>query len=327
MNRWAPPLVLIALAGCGGPQSALDAHGQSAEHLRSLILWIVGLCSIVWMLVMIALIWSLARSSRAPGRPATERSMTRAVGAGVAVTVVVIAGFTIASFYVTRALGDRADADIIVKVRGQQWWWQIQYLDPDPAKAFDTANEIRIPVGRDVRLLLESPDVIHSFWVPSLAGKLDLVPGRSNAMTIRADRAGTYRGQCAEFCGLQHGHMAFLVIAEDDASFEKWRAAQAQDAAAPIAEDAVRGQAVFLARPCAACHTVRGTPAAGTTGPDLTHVGDRETIGAGLFENTRGSLAAWIADPQTAKPGNNMPLVPLTAEELRQVSAYMASLK
>jgi cytochrome c oxidase subunit 2 len=185
---------------------------------------------------------------------------------------------------------------------------------------------MHIPVGRNVRVLLESPDVIHSFWVPSLAGKMDLVPGRENTLVFRADRPGVYRGQCAEFCGLQHSHMAFMVMADDEASYRRWANKQKAEAAMPQDADALAGKAVFLRKQCAACHTVRGTPAAGTTGPDLTHVGSRRTIGAGLLETTRGSLAAWIADPQTLKPGNNMPLVPLTGEELRQVSAYMEGL-
>jgi cytochrome c oxidase subunit 2 len=182
-------------------------------------------------------------------------------------------------------------------------------------------------VGRNVRLELESADVIHSFWVPSLAGKQDLVPGRHNGLTIRAERPGVYRGQCAEFCGLQHAHMALLVIAEEPADFANWLAAQSRQASIPAEAEAAAGQQLFLSRPCASCHAIRGTSAAGTAGPDLTHVGSRRTIGAGLFETTRGSLAAWIADPQTLKPGNNMPMVPLSGDELRAISAYMASLR
>jgi cytochrome c oxidase subunit 2 len=178
-----------------------------------------------------------------------------------------------------------------------------------------------------VHLKLEGDDVIHSFWVPSLAGKQDLIPGRVNELTIRAERAGIYRGQCAEFCGLQHAHMAFLVVAEPQDQFDRWVNAQRQPAATASGPEIESGRDTFLSKPCAACHTIRGTPASGTTGPDLTHVGGRKTIAAGLFETTRGSLAAWIADPQTLKPGNNMPMVPLTSEELRALSAYMASLQ
>jgi cytochrome c oxidase subunit 2 len=253
--------------------------------------------------------------------------MRIAVVAATVLTVVVISGFTMASFFTTRSLNAAGKDDLIIRVRGAQWWWNVEYLDPLPDRRFTTANEIHIPVGRNVRFQLEGDDVIHSFWVPSLAGKLDLIPGRPNELTIRADRTGVYRGQCAEFCGMQHAHMAFLVIADTQYQFEKWTDTQRNPAQAIADEEIAAGRDAFLAKPCAACHTIRGTAATGTTGPDLTHIGSRKYIAAGLFETTRGSLAAWIADPQTLKPGNNMPNVPLTADELRSISAYMASLK
>jgi cytochrome c oxidase subunit II len=243
------------------------------------------------------------------------------------VTAIVIAGFTVASFFTTRALSVAGRDDLMIRVSGSQWWWNVEYLDSEPGRSFRTANEIHIPVGRNVRFLLEGDDVIHSFWVPSLAGKQDLIPGRPSEITVRAEHAGVYRGQCAEFCGLQHAHMAFLVIGETQDAFDKWAAAQRQSAVTISDEEVAAGRDAFLAKACASCHTIRGTPASGTTGPDLTHVGSRRTIAAGLFETTRGSLAAWIADPQTLKPGNNMPMVPLTSDELRALSAYMASLK
>jgi cytochrome c oxidase subunit 2 len=320
----------VLLTGCGGNQSALDVHGAAAVHLKHLIVGIVAVCSAIWMIVMIALIWALSRS-RAEGprpNPGAERRLMTAVTAAVGLTVIIISGLTIASFTTTRALSEAQPDELTIKINGQQWWWQVTYIDPDPARSFDTANEIHVPVGRDVRLQLEAGDVIHSFWVPSLAGKQDLIPGRMNELTIRAERAGVYRGQCAEFCGLQHSHMAVLVIAESAEDYEGWINAQRQQAAATASnQEADAGKAVFMSKPCASCHTVRGTDASGTTGPDLTHVGSRRTIAAGLFDTTRGSLAAWIADPQTLKPGNNMPMVALSSDELRQVSAYMASLK
>lgn len=331
-----PPLKLMTmvacallLTGCGGNQSALNVYGESAIHLKHLIVWIVAICSVIWMIVMIVLIWALSRSKeeRPQEYPTRERRLTTFVTAAVGMTVVIITGLTIASFITTRALSEAKPGDLTIRINGQQWWWQVSYIDPDPARSFDTANEIHVPVGRNVRLQLEAGDVIHSFWVPSLAGKQDLIPGRVNELTIRADRAGVYRGQCAEFCGLQHSHMAVLVIAESAADYQRWVDAQRQQAAASSDQEADAGKAVFISKPCAACHTVRGTDARGTTGPDLTHVGSRQTIAAGLFDTTRGSLAAWIADPQTLKPGNNMPMVALSSDELRQVSAYMASLK
>ncbi|MEF0942442.1 cytochrome c oxidase subunit II [Rhizobium sp. BR 362] len=322
-------LSAILIAGCNGAQSALNAEGASAVQLKHLIIGIVIVCSVVWAAVMIVLVLALLRS-RTPRQnpsPESERRMGKIVTAAVAATVLIIAGLTIASFYATRGLSAAQDADLTIKVRGQQWWWQFFYNEADPAKAFQTANEMHIPVGVDVRIQLESIDVIHSFWVPSLAGKRDLIPGRQNTITIRADRPGVYRGQCAEFCGLQHSHMALFVVAEDMADYQRWAAAQRANSASPGDPEAIAGKALFMRKPCAACHTIRGTEASGSTGPDLTHVGSRETIAAGLLDNTRGSLAAWIADPQTLKPGNNMPMVPLSSDELRQLSAYMESLR
>src|SRR4051794_7974278 len=322
----------LTLAGCRGWQSALDVHGQSAIDLKHLIIWIVVVCSIVWSLVMVALILALARK-RVPRErptvvdPGTERRMAISVGAAVAVTVAIIAAFTVLSFFTTRALSVAGSDALTIKVRGLQWWWGVEYFGSTPEQRFETPNEIHIPVGRKFRLELEGLDVIHSFWVPSLAGKQDLIPGRPNELTIRAERPGVYRGQCAEFCGLQHAHMAFFVIAQEQGAFDEWVRLQRQSAVAAADGEARVGEQAFTSRQCAACHTIRGTAANGTTGPDLTHVGGRRTIAAGLLETTRGSLAAWIADPQTLKPGNNMPMVPLNPEELRAISAYLASLK
>jgi cytochrome c oxidase subunit 2 len=320
-------LASLCLSGCTGSQSALDAAGASASALKQLIILIVVVCAAVWLLVVLVRAWSLLRSRDGRGTAGNDRKARKVVAAAVAATVFIIAGLTIASFYTTRQIGPSSRPALTVTVRGQQWWWQFVYPASGSQAGFQTANELHIPVGKDVTLRLESVDVIHSFWVPSLAGKLDLIPGRTNELTLHADRPGVYRGQCAEYCGLQHSHMALLVVAEDEEHYQRWLQGQQRERLPPPDTEIAAGEAVFLSKPCAACHTVRGTSAAGTTGPDLTHVGSRETIGAGLLPNTRGSLAAWIADPQTLKPGNNMPVVPLSAEELKQVSAYLESLK
>jgi cytochrome c oxidase subunit 2 len=324
--------LLLLLTGCSGWQSALEVHGQSAISLKHLIVWIVAVCSLIWALVMIALIFALWRGRGSEAvtftpDPARERRMTIRVATAVAASVIVIGAFTFASFTTTRALNVARNDDLVVKIRGLQWWWDVEYPGPAPEQRFQAANEIHIPVGRNVRFQLEGIDVIHSFWVPSLAGKQDLIPGRPNELSIRAERPGVYRGQCAEFCGLQHAHMAVFVIADEPEVFDAWVRDQRAPAAPAPDTEVLAGQQVFLSKPCAACHAIRGTTATGTTGPDLTHVGGRKYIAAGLLETTRGSLAAWIADPQTLKPGNNMPMVPLSAEELRSVSAYLASLK
>jgi cytochrome c oxidase subunit II len=322
----------LTLGGCSGWQSALDVHGASAINLKQLIILIVVVCSVVWALVVVALVFALRRNRSRPGQPLrvdpeTERRMTISVVVAVAATVIIISAFTLASFFTTRTLTAAGGDDLTIKVRGLQWWWGLEYFGSAPGQRFESANEIHVPVGRNVRLQLEGIDVIHSFWVPSLAGKQDLIPGRPNELVIRAERAGVYRGQCAEFCGMQHAHMAFFVIAEEQPVFDEWVRSQRQNAIPSPDTEVAAGQQAFLSKQCAACHTIRGTSADGKTGPDLTHVGGRKYIAAGLLETTRGSLAAWIADPQTLKPGNNMPMVPLNAEELRSISAYLASLK
>jgi cytochrome c oxidase subunit 2 len=321
--------LLLLAAGCSGTQSALDTHGASASAVRDLIVAIVVTCTIVWLAVVGVMTWSLIRrNSRSNvGEVLSERRTSIIIGIAVAATVLIISAFTIASFYVTRSDGNGGRPEIIVRVKAQQWWWQFIYEYPDGTQIFQTANEMHIPVDHDIQVKLESVDVIHSFWVPSLAGKLDMIPGRLNILTLHAQTVGIFRGQCAEFCGLQHSHMSFQIVAQNDEDYRAWEATQQRPALNPTEPEAALGKFVFLRKPCAACHTIRGTTAIGTSGPDLTHVGSRTTIASGLVERTRGSLAAWIADPQTLKPGNNMPLVPLTSDELRQISAYLEALK
>jgi cytochrome c oxidase subunit 2 len=313
-------------------QSALEPQGPVAAHLHWLIWVFAAVCSVVWLLVMLVLLIGLQRRRAAKGgvldldRAREHRACIVVTGA-LAATIVTVGALTAVSYLSTHSVAASPNAPIHIRLRAYQWWWEVTYLDPAPNRNFITANEIHVPVGQPVTIDLLAMDVIHSFWVPNLAGKQDLIPGRLNQITFTADRPGRYRGQCAEFCGLQHAHMAMLVVAEDADAFQRWREAQIAPAAAAATPEQERGRQVLAAKACAACHAVRGTPAAGTLGPDLTHVGGREYIGAGLLPTTRGSLAAWIADPQGAKPGNNMPLVPLEPEELRSVSAYLAALR
>jgi cytochrome c oxidase subunit II len=273
------------------------------------------------------------RRRHKPDRPPLDRDAGRErasaiiVGLAVAATVLIIGGLTFLGYAATRLISGEADDTLVVRLRGYQWWWQVIYTDPNPAGTFLTANEIHIPVGRPVRFELSSADVIHSFWVPNLIGKQDLIPGRNNQLTLTATQPGLYRGQCAQFCGLQHAHMALLVTAQDPAEFEAWRNGQVQQAASSDDPEPAKGRQFVTSHACAACHTIRGTSAAGTLGPDLTHVASRQTIAAGVLPTTRGSLAAWIVDPQTIKPGNNMPMVPMSPDDVTSVSAYLATLK
>jgi cytochrome c oxidase subunit 2 len=208
-------------------------------------------------------------------------------------------------------------------VTGHDWWWEVHY----PAQGIVSANEVHVPVGRPVRLVLTSRDVIHSFWVPQLTVKTDLIPGHTNTTWIQASMPGSFRGQCAEYCGLQHAKMAILVIADPPDAFARWLANERQPATAAADPLAVRGRLALERNSCAACHTVRGTAASGTLGPDLSHFGGRRTIGAGALANTRGNLGGWIINSQTVKPGNKMPPQPLTPEELQALLAYLESLK
>lgn len=318
----------VFTAGCTGVQSALDPRGPAAADLLRIILFFVFVCTSVFLLVMGALVWSLLRKpSREESKGAQERQISVVVTAAIVSTAAIIVLLTVVSFTSDRFPEYKEASSAAILARGEQWWWRFDYDGDDRSPGFQTANELHIPVGQDVRLRLQATDVIHSFWVPSLAGKQDLVPGRDNTITLHAERPGIYRGQCAEFCGLQHAHMALEVVAQEPEAYRQWLESQRRSAV--VSEDAavIAGRDVFMRKPCAACHTIRGTEAKGTSGPDLTHVASRRLLAAGVLQNSAGSLAAWIADPQTIKPGNNMPLVPMTSEELRQVTAFLETLR
>jgi cytochrome c oxidase subunit 2 len=216
---------------------------------------------------------------------------------------------------------------VSIEVTGHRWWWEVRYAGAQPEEIFTTANEIHVPVGRPVTLRLRTADVIHSFWIPQLAGKLDLIPGQTNALTFQADSAGAYWGHCAEYCGLQHAGMMMSVVADSPAAYARWLEGQRRPAATPSDGDAAAGAQVFATTGGPVCHAVRGTDAGGAIGPDLTHLASRRLIAAGLLPNTPGTLVGWIADPQAFKPGVVMPRAPLTADQIRQVVAYLQTLR
>lgn len=325
-RSWLLALGLLC-AGCSSTwQSALQPQGDVARRLGGLFWLFTTTAVAIWLAVMLVLLLALWRRSRLPQAVADRRAGI-AVGAAVATTVLAVGGLTLASYLATRSLANDSRDPLVIRLRGFQWWWEATYQDASPDRSFLTANEIHVPVGRPVRIELASADVIHSFWVPNLAGKQDMIPGRDNAITFTAQQPGIWRGQCAEFCGLQHAHMALLVVAEPSEVFDRWREAQIAEARPPADETEAEGQRLLETKPCGACHTVRGTAAAGTLGPDLTHLASRQYLAAGMLPVTRGAMAAWIADPQGVKPGNNMPMVPLTPDELQALSAYLVSLK
>jgi cytochrome c oxidase subunit 2 len=216
---------------------------------------------------------------------------------------------------------------VVVEVRGQQWWWEITYPDQVASNTVVTANEIHIPTGRPVMLRLSSLDVIHSFWVPSLHGKMDLIPSRINTTWMQADRPGVFRGQCAEFCGLQHAHMGLFVVAEPPESFDRWLANERRPAVEPFDAVRRRGKELFFNAPCLLCHSIRGTEAFGQVAPDLTHFGSRRSIGAATLPNTTGNLAGWITDSHRIKPGNRMPPMSIASEDMQPLLAYLEGLK
>ncbi len=333
--RWAAPTLLllsVALGGCQGWQSALDAQGPAASTLADMFWIFLAVLATVWVLTMAAMLLALRRRRAADAdplatNPGTERRMTITVSTAVGLTLVTVLALTGLSYGGQKALFSHKDGAVTVSITGQQWWWQITYEDSQPSRTFTTANEIHIPVGEPVLIKLEAADVIHSFWIPNLTGKMDAIPGRQNQIQIQADRPGVYRGQCAEFCGLQHAHMGMLVIAESKEDFERWRDHQAASARPPGDPEQQRGMEIFLSRPCVMCHQVRGTDAGGKVAPDLTHVGSRRYIGAGTLETTRGSIAAWIVDPHGVKPGVNMPTIQLDPDEVQPLAAYLEGLK
>ena len=316
--------------------SVFHPMSPQAHMIAALGGWMTVVGGTIWILVVgVAVIVAVRNRavSLAEAGPAIEadadrhRRAERVVIAAVVLTVVILLGFLGYDFAVGRALAEKPERGITIDVTGHQWWWEFTYDDPNPSRRFTTANEIHIPVGQPIQLQLESRDVIHSFWLPSVHGKRDLIPGYTATFWIQADTPGVYRGFCAEFCGHQHAKMAMLVVAEPAAAFTRWAEAARGAAPAPTTPEMVAGQKVFLSRSCALCHTIGGTEARGTVGPDLTHLASRSTIAGGSVPNTAGYLGGWIVDPQSIKPGVRMPSTPLTSTELRSLLAYLESLK
>jgi len=310
----------------------LDPKGPEAGAVAWLIWSFTGLCAVIFILVVAALFVALARRHRERPEPAeADAGLERRVGMIVAtlaiLTGIIVTGLTVISFAAQQRVFGVGDPTVNIEVTGHQWWWEVKYDDPDPSKSFVTANELHVPVGKLVRLKLGSTDVIHSFWVPSLMGKADLVPGRDNSLSFTADKTGVYGGQCAEFCGLQHAHMGIRVFVDSQDDYENWKAQQRTSALQPATTSQSMGELAFMSNPCASCHTIRGTSAGGNVGPDLTHLASRSTIAAGTAQLNRGTLAAWITDPQGMKPGANMPTMKPAPEDLNSLLDYLTGLK
>jgi len=312
-------------------QSALHPAGPDAAVIAQLtwVLFIGGTLLFIGVMVLCAM-------SLRGGRPV--RPMVWIVGGGVLLPLVLLSALLVFGTWRSAQLSKPTSQHAIkISVIARMWWWEVRYTDPAGGQDIVLANEIRVPLGQPVYLGLSSADVIHSFWVPALAGKVDMVPGRVHGMTLQADRAGVYRAQCAEYCGEQHARMALHVVAQTPSEFSAWLAAQARPAGIMVQGGEVeRGRRAFDEQRCAACHTIRtGTRAGGmpgdggaALGPDLTHVGSRLYLGAGTLRNGQGALAAWIADPHVAKPGVRMPAsADMDGATLRALAAYLEQLK
>jgi cytochrome c oxidase subunit 2 len=331
---------LVAAFALGGAPIAAAAE-PAMSYLRTFgpagdpatrLGWGLGIVSIVVTLaVLLLLLAAVLRRRARPDDPAAlavhrDEGGMAWVYVGVGISTVVLIGCAVWTMFTVAAIAMPVKADgLTLQVTAAQWWWNVRYKSDEPARIFAVANEIHIPVGRPVRLELSSQDVIHSFWIPQLGGKMDVIPGQTNAMWLQADRPGVYRGQCGEFCGAQHAHMAMYLVAEPPQDYAKWVRGQVNDAAAPDTDAAREGAHEFMEH-CAACHTVRGTAAGGILVPDLTHLMSRRTIAAGLLPNNTGNLAAWTADAQALKPGARMPTLALSGSDLNAVVAYLETL-
>jgi cytochrome c oxidase subunit 2 len=313
-----PPLVL-ALAGCGGNQNTLNPAG-GPEHSITQLFWVMFGVAIVGFGLIVFLLflgWARRELPELPGGRGEKTATRIVIGFGVALPIVLLTAlFVWSDFFVMRSTAAPAKGStaLTINVIGHQWWWEARYAN---SKAV-TANEIHIPVDTRVEVVLTTKDVIHSFWVPQLNRKVDMIPGTANRLLLIADRPGVYRGQCAEFCGLQHANMAVEVVAEPKADFEAWLAHNARPAA--------RGNPLF-AENCSGCHEVRGTSAHADVGPDLTHFASRRSIAAATIENTPANLREWLRDPQHVKPGNRMPNLHLGEADWTALQRYVESLR
>jgi cytochrome c oxidase subunit II len=318
----------LALGGCG-KQSTLDPESHPAREIATLWWGMLAAATVVFV-GAVALLVIAAIRRETPGLPLLGERENAATGLvlvfGIAIpAVVLITLFGLANIGVLKATEapKASTTRMTVEVIGHQWFWEVRY----PGTAAVTANEIHIPARTRVNLVAKTADVIHSFWVPQLNRKIDMVPGHPNRILLYADKRGRYRGQCAEFCGPQHAHMANYVFADPPAKFSAWLRNMASPRRKPTAPIARRGERVFLTNQCASCHTIRGTPAKGAIGPDLTHLASRTTLAALAIPNNTAQLGTWIADPQHIKPGNKMPGLALRPTEFQDLLAYLETLK
>ncbi|MEZ0168661.1 cytochrome c oxidase subunit II [Microvirga sp. TS319] len=309
--------------------------GFKGEQIKVLT-WALLIQAIVVVVIvsLLVLIGVLLRRSR---RPATglDRQPVQETGSGlswiyigVGISTIALIGSMIWNGYTMAAIDRPPRApELTIEVRGHQWWWEVRYLSQDTSRIFETANEIHIPVGQPVEFRVSTVDVIHSFWIPALGDKIDLIPNQINSNWLEADSPGIYRGQCSEFCGQQHAHMGLVVVADKPADFQAWWDSQLQPAALPADQPQVAEGATQFVLRCGACHNIRGTQAGGRLGPNLSHLMSRKSVAAGTLPNNPAYLSGWIADPQTVKPGNLMPNLDLSGPELASIRTFLEAQK
>lgn len=333
------PLLAGVFAACSSAPispsdtpSALDPRGAGAAQILPLLDLFIAIAVFVVLLVAGLMIAALLRNRRATSQTLPEGDSDDGrrwlIWGGIVLPIILLAIAFGSTVHTLAAISAPKDPPLSIHVTGRQWWWEVNYRD----QGFATANEVHIPVGVPVEIVLQTGDVVHSFWVPQLHGKMDAVPGRVNTLTLQADEAGVYRGECAEFCGLQHAHMGLMVIAESQEAFDQWVTAQQQPSETPQDATALRGMEVFLNAGCANCHVVRGLDDTSVDasvidlGPDLTHLHTRLTLAGATLTNNRGNLAGWVVGAQHVKPGSLMPNMDLSGEDLQALLAYLESL-
>lgn len=328
-------LLLLSASACVGAPSIFGSRGMVADRI-AVLGWVYTAIGCVVLVVVSALVaFALLRRRQSP--PDTRvyrgedngRAVRWIVFGGIVFPAIILVGaFTVTLVIQAEVSSPPKPTVATIEITGHRWWWEVKYIGDGPNGGVVTANEIHIPVGEPVRVELVSADVIHSFWIPQIAGKTDVIPGLRNTMWMQADKPGTYWGECAEYCGLQHAHMNLTVVAESDTEFRKWMEQQRKPAVVDTTDlVSVVGIDAFRQSGCAICHRIQGTDAQGLIGPDLTHLASRSRIAAGLLANTRGNLAGWIANPQALKPGTQMPTMMLSPTEHRDILAYLETLK
>jgi cytochrome c oxidase subunit II len=314
-----------------GAHSVLHPASTQAVAIGRLYNVMLIFAVVVYVAVIVVAaraVWRRRATDAPSASPERDALAHRWIFVGASVTVAILFISLVYDLALGGSVTHRRTSEMLsIRLTGHQWWWEVEYEDPVPQQRVITANEVHVPVGRTVAFKLLSNDVIHSFWVPNLHGKRDLIPSRITDEWIQADQPGRYRGQCAEFCGTQHAHMALWVVADTPEQFEAWKQRQLQPAIEPSTPTTLAGRMVFEKYACVYCHTIRGTTAAGQVAPDLTHLASRFTIAAGTLPNTKGNLGGWILDPQNIKPGNHMATINMKSEELEPLLDYLETLQ